>query len=311
MKHLVTCALLALNACDTGTTLPQNKCLSLQPSQSNVVARVGQQALDNDYLLKRLHDQGPEARGRYSDPLRLKRFVEDQVRFELLVQAAKERGLDQDPEVVEAARKVMVRKLLLQDLGSQALGGDANEEAVRAYYESHKDDYAQPEARRVSHIQLAPTPDGKARAQSLIDALRDKDDATRKHWKLAVLKESLDNTSKSRGGEIASFITQDKLALELGASFAQLAFAAKVGEIAAAPVQSTRGWHVMLVVADRAAQIRSLEEARPEIQDKLLANQRSQHFETYLRDIRQRHPVAVYEDQLPLLKDAFVAKETP
>ena len=69
----------------------------------------------SEEIQERLREQGKRAK-RYRHRRGLRRLVEDQVRFELLAQAALERGLDRDPDVVREARKVMVRKLLDRDL---------------------------------------------------------------------------------------------------------------------------------------------------------------------------------------------------
>ena len=61
---------------------------------------------------------------RYARRKKLREFVEDQIRLELLARAGVERGLANDPEVVRAARSVMVRKLLRSDLGPTVGGGD-------------------------------------------------------------------------------------------------------------------------------------------------------------------------------------------
>jgi peptidyl-prolyl cis-trans isomerase C len=275
------------------------RCLELPPAKSPVVARVGDASVSMEQVERRLREQGSGGQ-KLGDPERLKRFVEDQVRFELLVQAARERGLDRDPAVVEAARNVMVRKLLQQDLGAEAFAGRADDEAIRAYYQNHIDDYVQPEKRRLAHIQLAPSTDGKAAAQGLIDKLKSAP-ADRKMFRWLATQHSVDKDSRAKGGELGTFMSQEELARELGSSFAEAAFALSEGEISTAPVSSVRGWHVVSLLAAREAQARSLEAVKDEIKDRLLQSERSQMFDKYLSDIRQRYRVAIYEDQLPAL----------
>ncbi len=281
----------------------EKRCLEMPASESPVVARVGATAITQELVEKRLREQGSSAARLASDPARLRRFVEDQIRFELLAQAAFERGLDKDPDVVEAARKVMVKKLLQQDLGAQVMGGETTEDQIRAYYDAHKDDYLQPAKRRVAHVQLDPTPDGKAQAQSLIDRLMTQTpEEARTTFKLLALQHSLDKETSRKGGELPGFVAQDELAEKLGPSFAAEAFALKSGAISPAPVQSTRGWHVLVLLAEREGLARSLDEVREEIRDRLMQSERAQLFDRYLRDIRQRHPVALYEEQLSPLE---------
>jgi hypothetical protein len=302
----------ALCGCQ-GMHFHDNRCLDMPPSDSPVVARVGSATLTMAQVEKRLREQGSAAQ-RYNDAPALRRFIEDQVRFELLVQAALERGLDRDPDVIEAARKVMVRKLLQKDLGAQTTGDATAESALRAYYEAHIQDYQQPERRRIAQIQLAPTPEGRALAQNLADRLVGLSAGELlRQFRAFVAQHSLDHETRGRGGELGSFLSRDELVALLGQNFADEAFKPAAGEVAAGPVQSIRGWHVALVLAKRDSVARSLDEVRDEIRDRLLQSERAQLFDRYLRDIRQRYPVALYEDRLPDLTARLfgMQNETP
>jgi peptidyl-prolyl cis-trans isomerase C len=291
--------LLLVSGCEPAKA-PRARCLALPANRSPIIARIGDMTLTMSDIERRLKEQGSAAQ-RYAAGPGLRRFIEDQVRVELLAQAAIERGLDRDPDVVDAARKVMARKLLLQDLGPQAWGDQVNDSAVRAYYEAHLDEYMQPERRRVAHVQLPPTPEGQALAQSIIDKLTaGGEDAARALGRFAA-KDSLDRDSRGRGGELNGFVSRDELARAYGQHFADEAFKLKVGELSPAPVQSTRGWHVLLVIAKRDPYARGLEEVGDEIRGRLITTGRSQLFERYLRELRQRFPVAIYDDRLPEL----------
>ena len=292
-------SLAALVACQ-GRSETERRCLELPATDSPVVARVGELAITAADIERRLHEQGSAAQ-RYTNDAGLRRFIDDQIRLELLAQAALERGLDRDPDVIDAARKVMVRKLLLQDLGPQAWGEHTSEEAIRKYYESHLEEYQQPEKRRLAHVQLAPTPEGRALAQSFIDRLRDDADRAARHLSSFAEKSSLDRETRGRGGELPSFVSQAELSRTFGPNFADEAFKLGIGEVGPAPIQSTRGWHVVLTLARREAYVRGIDEVREEIRGRLLLAERSQAFEEYLRAIRQRYPVALYEDRLPEL----------
>lgn len=297
MRRLSLIALWLAAACEPSEP-PRGRCLALPAGDSPVVARIGDASLTLADLERRLKEQGSAA-PRFSDTAGLRRFVEDQVRIELLAQAAIERGLDHDPDVIDAARKVMVRKLMLQDLGPQVWGDQANDQNTRAYYESHLDEYMQPERRRVAMIQLAPTPEGRALAQNTIDKLAALGaPEAGKQFARFVASYSNDAASRARGGELASFVSRDELARDLGQHFADEAFRLGVGEVSTAPVQSTRGWHVLYTIAKRDPYARAFDEVADEIRGRLVTQGRSQLFEQYLRDLRQRYPVSLYDERL-------------
>jgi hypothetical protein len=264
--------------------------------EGSVVARVGDATLTVDDLVERLQSQGSAAHRRYASRRNLRQFVEDQIRLELLVRAGLERGLANDPDVVQAARAVMVRKLLQHDLGPGVGGDDASEEEIVAYYERHADDYQQPEKRRFAHILLAPTEEGRAQAENILMRLEARPNE-RSLFRLQAARFSRDEESKLRGGEV-SFEPHESLTALYGPSFADRVFKTAPGTLVTHPVQSTRGWHVLKVVSRREALARSLDEVREEIRERLLRGQRSKHFDKYLAEIKQRYPVALYEDTL-------------
>jgi hypothetical protein len=282
-------------ACDTP---PPSAPVCLEPlrQEGTVVARVGDVPITVQQLAARLEEQGSAVVRRHADPQQMRQFVEDQVRFNLLVRAALERGLAQDPDVVDAAHKVMVRKLLQRDMGSQVFEGAVDEAAIAAFYEKHKDDYMQPEMRRFADIELAPTEEGRAQAIAIIDQLQ-KHPEDKNLFRLLVVRHSLDKDAKSRGGE-SMFVSNDELVDTHGQSYAQAIFALQPNALAAQPVQSTRGWHVVRMVAVRERLARSLDEVREEIREKLMRGKRSKAFEQYLSQLKGRYPVAIYEDKI-------------
>jgi peptidyl-prolyl cis-trans isomerase C len=277
-------------------------CLELPLAEGPAVAKVGDVPITVHQIVLRLREQGAAAGKRYEDKQKLRQFIEDQIRFELLVRAALERGLSQDPDVVDTARKVMVRKLLQRDLGPSVFVGEVPEEAIVEYYQQHLDDYQQPEKVRLAHVQLAPTEEGLARARALLTKLKVRTN-DRSLFRLLVNQSSVDADTRSNGGELP-FKTRDELTETYGPSFATEVIHLGAGDLSATPVQSTRGWHVVRLLARREALARSLDEVRGEIREKLMKGQRAKDFDRYLAEIRQRYPVALYEERL----DAVLAE---
>ncbi|MEO1174679.1 MAG: hypothetical protein AAFX94_21905, partial [Myxococcota bacterium] len=130
MRALIVIVLTACAVESPPAPVQPERCLELPPAAGVEVARVGRTALTTDRLRERIEQEGATAMRRYRDPAVLREFVEDQIRFELLAFAAMERDLHRDPDVVEAARKVMVRKLLESDLSGEAIGASVAESDV-------------------------------------------------------------------------------------------------------------------------------------------------------------------------------------
>lgn len=267
------------------------------------IARVGDMVITAERVERRLRDQG-QSRHAYENAKGLRELVEDEVRFELLAKAALDRGLARDPDVIDAARRVMVRKLLQRDLDPAVFEDAVGEDALRTYYERHRENYLQPEKRRFAHIQLAPTEEGRAVATSLVDKLQRRPES---EFAAAALRYSADLGSRNRGGDLP-FHTHDDLREEFGLSFANTVFALEPGAMATQPVQSIRGWHVVRMVARREALTRDFTEVRDQIRERLLQGQRSKQFQSYVEDIRQTYPVAIYDDRLKALLSDWVGR---
>lgn len=267
-----------------------------------MVARVGLVPITAPQIVAAIKEHGAAGQRRYREPAELRLLVEDQIRLELLAQAAMERGLDRDPEVVAAARKIMVRKLLERDMDSARFDGEGatiSEQAIVNHYERNRDKYLQPEMRRLAHIQLAPDEKGRALAVSLIAQLEAKP-GDRTLFRQLAKRYSLDPGNRERGGEV-SYTTHEALTQDFGLSFANQVFALATDELASAPVQSTKGWHIVRLISVREALVRPLDEVRDDIRERLLRTERSKTFDRYLGELRTRFPVALHEEQLQAL----------
>ena len=303
---LPICALFC--ACQPPPAPPKERCLETAAQTGVVMARIGEATLTVEQLADRIQGQGRAAVRRFASPVRARQYVEDQVRFELLVQAGLERGLQRDPDVIETAQKVMVRKLLLRDMGPEAFP-TVSDKTIESYYRRHANEYVQPEKRRFADIQLAPTEDGRVLAMSLLEQIaKDPEDMGR--FKMLVARHSLRKVIKTPGiAEI--YKSRAQLIATFGPAFATEVFTAQTDSLIAKPVQSTQGWHVVKVLAVREALTRELDKVRDEIRDSLQRGQRSKLFEDYLSNLKQRHPIAIYDARIDELVAALNAPTTP
>lgn len=278
-------------------TLPERqpyRCLEAPTIPGQPAAYVGKTTITEQRLLQRIRSQGHSKRSYDTEPV-MRELLEDEIRMELLAQAAMDRGFARDPEVIDAARRVMVRKLLQRDLGPEVMDGIANESALRSYYERNKGTYMQPEKRRIAQIQLAPTEEGRSLAAEIIErcGTRPSDSI----FQSFAQRYSKDPSNQRKGVE-QPFVTQEELEEEMGITFAEQAFALEQGEISKQPVASTKGWHVVRVVARREALQRGFEDVREQLRERLLHGERSEQFKRYLKELQENYPVQVFSEQI-------------
>jgi hypothetical protein len=80
----------------------------------------------------RLAEQSETVRARFSTPENRREFLDNLVKFELLVAEARRQGLDRDPEIQLAMEKLMVVRLVRGTLG-MAEGEKATQEKQQAF----------------------------------------------------------------------------------------------------------------------------------------------------------------------------------
>lgn len=229
----------------------------------------------------------------------LRRYVDEAiVREEVLAEAAKQKGALDDRSVKHAIDKSLAGSLVRKEI--DALGGKAAipEADIKAYYDAHLAEYQTPERVRVWHIVVA----NKAAADAALAKV--KADPTREGWPKIVGETSLDPATKTSNGDLG-FISADGKTTEpkvvVPKELAAAAFAMKDGEISAAPVQSSAGWHVLWRKGSVPAMTRSLTDETPSIRDVLYEQRREAAYKSLVERLRGAKQVEVDEELLPLV----------
>jgi parvulin-like peptidyl-prolyl isomerase len=153
--RLSTLAVLALVGCERGPSPGQAR-VDLRHTRAAGGTPVASWAGDRvtaEELRQRLEEMSPAQRELYQTLERKQEYVEGLARYELLVQEALARGLQEDPEVVAATKRALVSRLMRAQL-DEALPPVSEAQLARAYAR-HREDYVRPEQVRLSHLFLA------------------------------------------------------------------------------------------------------------------------------------------------------------
>ncbi|MEM9692049.1 MAG: peptidyl-prolyl cis-trans isomerase [Myxococcota bacterium] len=154
--------LLALAACGsddggaTGGPTPSATAVppgGLSPEQAaQVLAKVGDRTITLGDYAATLERMNQLDRLRYQTDKRRLALLNELIDLELLASEARRLGLDREPAVQEAIRQVLREALLEDALRSLPKPNQIPASEVKAYYEAHRDDFVEPERRRVSAI---------------------------------------------------------------------------------------------------------------------------------------------------------------
>ncbi len=198
------------------------------------------------------------------------------------------------PEQVKAEYVV----LSLDTLLAQTTVSDAE---VKASYDGHQDRYAQPEERRASHILIVAKADAdkaaaKAKAEEVLKEVR----KTPAKFAELAKQYSQDPGSAQKGGDLGFFARGMMVK-----AFEDTVFKLKEGEISSV-LESEFGYHIIKLTGIKPGKLRTLEEARPEIETELKQQAAARKF----AEAAESFTNTVYEqsDSLQPVADKFKLK---
>ena len=177
-------------------------------------------------------------------------------------------GTSLDELRAERRRDMLIAKLIEADVAPRIAVGD---EAVRAFYDQHPDQFAETEAVRASHILIEAASDG---APAERDAARARAEAIRSEAQAGVdfgalaREHSDDRATAATGGELGFVVRGQTVP-----PFEEALFALQPGEVG--PVtESQFGFHVIRADGRRDARVVPFEEAGDGIRSMLVAQAR-------------------------------------
>ncbi len=270
-----------------------------------VLAKVGDRTITLGEYAATLERMDPFERLRYQSPDRRKQLLDEMIEVELLAGEARRRGLDKLPET-EERRRQLLRDELLEGL-KQGLPApnDLPEAEVRAYYDSHKAEFDEPERRRVSAIALG----SEAEARRVLELSRG---ATADAW--GKLVEQYGKTKKLRPGPPPP----SELAGDLGIvgppgdarganprvpePVREAAFEiAKLGDIYSGLVKAGNDFYVVRLSGKTDARSRTFQEAERAIRVAVVQAKIREREAALEAELRKKYPVKVDEEALSKL----------
>lgn len=296
----VACGLALLAACDRGgkeIDFRRNR-----DGKGTPVAKFGGDAITAEDLKERFAEMPPYERAGFESVDKRRELVEGMARFELLAAEALARGLQNDPAVVEVAKKAMVDRLLKQEFAEKSTPiPDAD---VAAYYEAHKADFVKPEMVRLSYLFLGARDsdpkaraEKKAKAEALVAQARAMPAEDFTAFGKLVAENSEHEESKPLRGDLR-FLSQDDLRAKFGPQVADAAPALKTLGQVSDVIETPEGFHVLKLHTRQGALNLGVDEVRTQIQRKLLTERRAADFNRFIEKLKEQHKYALDDQAL-------------
>ncbi|MGO8926298.1 MAG: peptidyl-prolyl cis-trans isomerase [Limisphaerales bacterium] len=271
------------------------------------VAKVGDTVITTDEVRQTI------ARNGYYiyDEASVKKGLEDAVEFELLAEQAKKLGLDTQPAVAKQIKELLVQKLLAEKVDAPLSALHFSDEELRAWYEVHTNDFRKGALARGTVLTLlveqGKEAEARARAAEALKELQAVSEplvgnrpppvGNSAHAAAIVRKYSDDPSEKLNGG-MSSYFAEGQQSRRYPQAVADAMLQLQLrGEIAG-PIATPRALYVIQLTERREAQLTPFEQARGEVQKRLVRERRQKALAEYCAELKKEFPVAVDESEL-------------
>jgi hypothetical protein len=273
-------------------------------ASSQPLARVGDRTITLGDFVASLEHMDQFDRLRYQAPERRRELLGEMIDVALLADEARARGYDQDPQTQQALREILRDAMLETAREGAPTPSEIPEGEVRAYYDAHRDEFRDPERRRVSAIVL---PSAVAAAAVLPAAVK----SSPTQWGEIVRARSTDPHAKDDvpldlAGDLGfvsppgdprganARVPEEVRAAVFGAS--------RVGEVVGRVVPAGGAFYVVKFASKSDARDRSLEDASRTIRVKLAQDKIHERELALLGELRKKYPVQIDEAALAQVK---------
>jgi len=212
---------------------------------------------------------------------------EELIRRYLLYLEAKARRLDEQPKTQEILNNLEINVLANQFLQDEIGNMQVTASEVESFYNLYKDQYQQPEERRIREIMVG---DEAAAKDILIELLKGADFA-------AIAKERSQAATAANGGDLG-LITKGKLGADF-TRFDAVAFSSslEIGQTSNV-FKDKGGYYIIKLESKKGGQVRPLSEVWDEIKNSILFLKRQQKLQEITNDLSKKTKVVIYEDKI-------------
>jgi peptidyl-prolyl cis-trans isomerase C len=279
--------------------------------QVDALARVGEVVITSKDFNLELESR----QGRSPVPVNPQALLEEMVEREVLVQNAVKEGLNDDPEVRELVRDVLIAKYRERRLDKQLeKASEVSSDELSEAYKKEKASLLKPERARLAVLFLGATSEEevaaqKGRLQAALEQIRLAPKEEAGFGKLAV-EFSEDQESRYRGGDIG-WVERERFPPRLGRDIIEAGFElTQLGQVSDV-IQVKGGVCVLRLLERQAASVIPIEQAEPALRQRLVQARQEQIRQDFQSALRQRLRVEVHAEKLKGLLAATRSENLP
>ncbi|ASP34764.1 peptidylprolyl isomerase [Labrenzia sp. VG12] len=248
----------------------------------DVVAKVGDAEITEADMAFAAQDLGQELQ-RFPPAQWRKLLLDVMIDMELMAQAARDEGLDKDPDFQKQLEFLQLRALRNAYLGEK-INGDISDDAVKAAYDKEFADYEGPEELNARHILVKE----KAEADDIIKEL----DGGADFAELA--REKSTGPSGPNGGSLGYFTKG-----QMVKPFEDAVLALEPGTYTKEPVETQFGWHVIKLEDKRRQDKPAFEDVAQGLRQQLMR----EAYDARMAELKNEVSIEILDEALKAAED--------
>lgn len=252
-----------------------------KPSDKEVLAVIGKEKITLGEFNELIESFPPQ----YQNIIRedKERFLDDVINRKLLYHEALKRKLDKDKDVKKKIRdmteQILINEVLIKEVKEKV---SVSEEEMKQYYESHKDEFQEPEEVRARHILV----DTEEEAKEIADLISKGSDFS------TLAKERSKCPSKDRGGDLGFFGRG-----QMDPEFEKVAFNLKVGEVSGI-VKTRFGYHIIKLEEKKPARLKDYSTVKNLIRQRLITRKNEERSNAFIEELRNKSKIIIHKELL-------------
>ncbi len=244
------------------------------PPEESVLALVNGRQITQTEFETRWGELAEATRARYEKEGGKRRFLDELITRELLMQEARKQGLDQNDSIRDRAQRYR-EQLILDELLKDRIKAkiELSKEELDAFYEKHAHELLTPLKIQVSQMLLPNFP----AAKDLEKQINQGGDFAK-----FAQRYSIDGKTKAKGGDLGPY-RKDLVIPEVDAAIHTL----KPGMVSA-PIKTDAGYYLVMITALDKEIIQADLAVRERLRQELLSEKRRKRFDDVIADIRAK-----------------------
>ncbi len=260
-------------------------------SSGPIIATVGETEIRMGDLEDRIMAMQQFMRSQYDKPEQKLELLKTMILEHLLADAARRKGLDQDPEIRKKVRdlqeQILAQVVYRSEIADTVTVGPSD---LENFYNAHKDEFKTPRSLKVAHI-LCETEAEAAAAKKQYEQNGDFSELAK--------EVSTDEDTKAKGGALGALREGSDYVPGLGQQpeIAKSISELKQGDVSE-PIQSDKGWHIFYITEETPEQIHTFEETKTQIENMVKREREHDAVQAYIQRMMKAEKVKIYDQNI-------------